>query len=184
MEDLRKYLKYYSLGDYLFKDIHKNFQTRGHLTHEEFFAIVIWKSNRAKTKIKNGIEKSGKTIRAITSEVFHAETPEQKLKILTSVFSIGVPIASAILTVCYPDDFTIIDYRALASLKKDFGEEVEGDPASQKYPYAAYFNYLNKCKNLAHKYNLSLREFDQVLWGKDFYEGANGLKDLVKGLDE
>lgn len=183
MEDLKKYLKYYFLEDYLFGDIHKNFRRRGYLTPEEFFAIVIWKSNRRKTDIRKGVERSGKTIRAITSEVFRAKTPEQKLKILTSVFSIGIPIASAILTVCYPDDFTIVDYRARASLKKDFDEEVEGNPTSKSYPYTAYFNYLNKCKNLAQRHNLSLREFDQVLWGKDFYEGTNGLKHFVEGLD-
>ena len=57
MGDLKKYLKYYFLEDYLFNDVNKNFQRRGYLTPEEFFAIVIWKRNASKTKILNGIKK-------------------------------------------------------------------------------------------------------------------------------
>src|SRR3989344_27547 len=180
MENLEKYLKYYFLENYLFNDVHKNFQKREHLTPEEFFAIVIWKSNRAKTNVRRGIIKSKRTVRAITSEIFRAKTPKQKLDVFLSpkIPSIGIPIASAILTVCYPNDFTVADYRACASLK-DFGEEVSGNPTVST---SAYFEYLAKCKKLAHRFNLSLRDFDRILWAKDFYEGKNGLRHLVDGL--
>ncbi|MBZ1349011.1 MAG: hypothetical protein KY053_02180 [Candidatus Liptonbacteria bacterium] len=174
----KKYLKYYFLEDYLFNDVNKNFQRRGYLTPEEFFAIVIWKSNRAKTNVRRGIGKSQKTIHTITSEIFRAKTPEQKLNILTSIPSIGIPMASAILTVCYPNDFTIADYRACSSLK-DFGGEIIGNPTAK---ISVYFEYLEKCKELARKYKLSLRNFDRILWAKDFYEGASGLKHLAKGI--
>lgn len=179
MGDFEKYLKYYFREEYLFNDVNKNFQKQGYLTSEEFFAIVIWKSNRAKTNVLRGIVKSGKTIRSITSEVFGAKTPEQKLNILTSIPGIGIPMASAILTVCYPDDFTVVDYRARGALKY-FSEEIIRNPTT-KISY--YFKYLEKCKKLARKYNLSLRNFDRILWTKDFYEGKNGLKHLVNGLD-
>ena len=181
MDSLEKYLKYYYcfLENYLFEEVNKNFQNNGYLTSEEFFAIVIWKSNRSKTNVRRGIEKTKKTIRTITSEVFQAETPEQKLNTLISIPNIGIPIASAILTVCYPDDFTVVDYRACTALK-DFGEEIVGNPI-KKIP--TYFEYLEKCKKLAHKYNFSLRDFDRILWAKDFYEGTNGLKHLAKGIE-
>lgn len=179
MDSLEKYLKYYFLENYLFSEVAKDFQKRGYLTPEEFFAIVIWKSNRAKTNIKRGVEKSKKTIRSITSEVFQVKTPEQKITALTSIPSIGIPMASAILTVCYPDDFTVADYRACAALK-NFGEEIIGNPTAK---ISTYFEYLEKCKKLARKYNFSLRDFDRILWAKDFYEGINGLKHLGKGIE-
>ncbi len=179
MDNFKKYLKYYFLEDYLFHNVSKNFQEHGYLTPEEFFAIVIWKSNRAKTNVKRGVEKSKKTIRAITLEVFQAKTPEQKLNILTSIPSIGIPMASAILTVCYPDDFTVADYRACTALK-NFGEEIIGNPTAK---ISTYFEYLEKCKKLARKYNFSLRDFDRILWAKDFYEGTNGLKSLARGIE-
>lgn len=179
MENLGKYLKYYFLENYLFNEVGKNFQKRGYLTPEEFFAIVIWKSNRAKTNVRRGIEKTKKTIFTITSEVFQAKTPEQKITALISIPSIGIPMASAILTVCYPDDFTVADYRACATLK-NFGEEIIGNPTAK---ISTYFEYLEKCKKLARKYNFSLRDFDRILWAKDFYEGPNGLKHLAKGIE-
>ncbi|PIZ86954.1 MAG: hypothetical protein COX92_02190 [Candidatus Nealsonbacteria bacterium CG_4_10_14_0_2_um_filter_40_15] len=180
MENLEKYLKYYFLEDYLFDDVHKNFQKRGSLSPEEFFAIVIWKRNASKTKILSSIKKSGRTIREITSKVSRAKTQEQRLNALLfpKIPGIGIAFASAILTVCYPKDFTVADYRACASLK-DFGEEVSSNPTINT---SAYFEYLDKCKKLAHRYNLSLRDFDRILWAKDFYEGKNGLRHLVDGL--
>ena len=179
MNDLEKFLKYYFLENYLFNDVSQNFQKRGYLTPEEFFAIIIWKSNRAKTNVSRGIEKSRKTILAITSEVFRAKSLEEKINILTSIPSIGIPMASASLTVCYPDEFTVADYRACASLK-NFGEEIAGNPTAK---ISTYFEYLGKCKRLARKYNFSLRDFDRILWAKDFYEGTNGLKNLAKGIE-
>ena len=58
MSDLEKYLKYYFLENYLFEDVSKNFQKNGYLNSEEFFSIIIWKSNRTKTNVRRGIEKS------------------------------------------------------------------------------------------------------------------------------
>lgn len=181
MKKLKKYLKYYYLETDFLKKAYKNFQKRGHLTPEEFFAIVIWKSPRAKTKIRNGLLEKRKSIFKITSDIFRAKKREDKLKVLTKTPGIGIPIASAILTICYPNCFTIVDYRARASLK-EFGEEIKGDPTTKTYPYKPYFDYLKKCKVLSQKYKISLRNFDRILWAKNFYEGVNGLKRLVKGL--
>jgi len=140
--------------------------------------IVIWKSPRAKTRIRKGIEESNKTVRDITTEIAQAKTPEQRLDILTSVFGIGIPIASAILTICYPNDFTITDYRVRESLK-ELGYKISDPTASVK----AYLDYLDLCKKLSHEQGLSLRDFDRALWGRDFYEGSGGLRQLIRGLD-
>lgn len=183
MKNLKKYLKYYFLEtNYLLDEVTKKFRKNHALTAEEFFAIVIWKRNPSKTKILQGIKKSKKTIHKITSEVFGTKKLEDKLKILTEILGIGVSMASAILTICYPDKFTVVDYHALASLKK-FRKKINGNPTAKIYPYTAYFDYLYKCIELADRYNLSLRDFDRILWAMDFYKGKNGLKYLVKGLD-
>ena len=140
MEYLKKYLKYYFLEDYLFNDVRNNFQERGYLIPEEFLAIVIWKRNASKTKILNGIRKNGRTIYEITSGISAAKSREQKISVLLSpkIPGIGVAIASAILSVCYPDDFTIADYRARASLNT-FGEKISGDPTGSVPVYFEYY---------------------------------------------
>lgn len=178
MNNPKEHLKYYFLEDYLFNDVSQKFHHRGYLEPKEFFAIVIWKSNRAKTRVLKGIKNSKKTVRTITEEIFKASTRQEKLKLLTDIYGIAIPMASAILAVCYPDQYTIADYRAKAALKV-LGEELLGDLTAQD---SAYFEYVDKAKVLAKKHGVSLRDFDRILWGKDFYEGENGLQKLVEGL--
>ncbi len=143
-EELKEYLKYYFLEKYLFGEVSKNFRDKGSLTPEEFFAIVIWKRNASKTRIKEGIgkyrEQYGKTIKNITEDIYSAESLKQKLNILAprKIYGIGISFASAILTVCYPNDFTIADYRAFNSLiklldKKEFSDIKEKFKGLKKY---------------------------------------------------
>lgn len=173
---MKNYLKYYWLEKYLFEEVSQNFK-RGHLTADEFFAIVIWKRNASKTKIKDSLIKNGKDIEKVTADIFKAKNDQKKqLSLLTDIDQIGISFASAILTVCYPKEFTIVDYRARASLK-DFGEEISGNPTINP---SSYFEYLGKCIKLADRFGLSLRDFDRILWAKDFYEGDDGLKTLVE----
>jgi hypothetical protein len=53
------YLKYYDLEGYLFNDVNAAFHARGYLTPEEFFGIVVWKANRAITRIKKRLLRNG-----------------------------------------------------------------------------------------------------------------------------
>lgn len=186
-ESLQQYLKYYYLEEqYLFKEVTANFQTRKSLTAEEFLAIVIWKSNRSKTKVVGGISRSGTTVEELTGRVFVAEDGATKIELLTAIYGIGIPIASAVLTVCYPELFTVVDYRACAALAKLLATEepalrrkLRGDPANNP---DAYLAYVEVCKAEAGKRNLSLRTLDRILWGIDFFEGENGLKELAASL--
>ena len=45
------YLKYYDLENYIFTTVQDNFQKEGSICAEDFFSIVIWKANRAKSNI-------------------------------------------------------------------------------------------------------------------------------------
>ena len=81
---------------------------------------------------------------------------------LDKVTGIGVPIASAILTVCYPNRFTILDYRAWEALfhfKMVMSQTMPND-------IAGYFSiYLPVCRAMAIKQNMTLRELDKAMWG-------------------
>ena len=169
------YKKYYDLEDYLFGEVRKNFQKRGHLLPEEFFCIVIWKRNASKTKIKRGIEEINKTVQAITSEIYKSKDREQRLKILISISNMGIAIASAILTVLYPDDFTVYDYLVLGEINREKRKKMK-DFSYSKNAISEYFNFLNEIKKFAESRNLTLRDADKELWGKSFY---NDLRLLV-----
>ena len=94
------YLSYYNLEDYLLKEVRSNFQKKGYLTPEEFFCIVIWKANRAKSKIKNKILKKesnlNKCVKKLTGQIFKATNSRQKLQILLEDWKFNLPMATAI----------------------------------------------------------------------------------------
>lgn len=166
------------MEDFLFENISKNFKENHYLTKEEFLAIVVWKRKPSAKKIVDSMNETSISVDALTKSIFNASTPEEKLKILLSVKQIGIAIASAILTVCYPNDFTVVDYRALNSLKKL-------DISCSKRPTEQiedYLEYVNVCKKESGERGFLLRDFDRMLWAMDFYEGENGLKYLVDRL--
>lgn len=175
---MKKYLKYYFLEDYLFKTVNKNFHKNKRLTPEEFLAIIIWKRNASKTKVIEGINASGKSIRTITNGIYKSSRREMKLQVLLEIKHIGIALASAILTVLYDKEFTVFDYRAKNSLES-IGVQIIGSPDNKPEDY---FSYVDLCKKQAKKYNLTLREFDRVLWAMDFYAGKYGLKKIAQRL--
>lgn len=161
---LNQWLKLYDIERYLFKEVYRRFNDERTLEPYDFFAIIVWKSNRAKTKIKKGLARAGKSVRELMREVSQADTPEAKIETLLQIWGIGLPIASAILTVCHPKEFTVLDYRAWATLK-----EAAVSDLPPRYPQSAkeYLQYCQTCRHLADRMGLSLRNLDRALWAKN-----------------
>ena len=142
----------------------------------DFFAIVVWKSSRAKTKIKRGLLDAGKTVQDLMREVSQAETSGKKVEILLDVDGIGPAMASAILTVCYPEEFTVLDYRAWQVLQQ---AGISNLPACYPWNAASYLEYRNACRRLADRAGLCLRDLDRALWAKSW---ETDLHKFVSGL--
>ena len=135
--------------------------------------IIIWKSNRARGRIKKLLEKSGSlelSIKKLTKQIHDENDKKEKLKILIQNWKFRLPMASSILTVLYPEDFTIYDYRVRNQLDiEDFGD--------RKNQIERYFSeFLPKVREQGKGNNL--RAKDKYLWGKSFYYG------LLKFLED
>jgi len=163
--ELRRWLELYDLEGYLFKEVSPRFKAEQTLRPYDFFAIVIWKSNRAKTKIRRGLADAGKTVGVLMKEVSEAATPLTKVEVLLQIWGIGLAMASAILTVCCPEEFTVLDYRAWKTLQQ---ASVDGLPESYPQSPEAYLAYCRACQTLADRMGLSLRELDRALWAKSW----------------
>ena len=174
--EMQRLVKLYDLECYLFGEVSSRFKERQTLTPYDFFAIIVWKSNRAKTKIKQGLADCGKTVEGLMWEVSQAETPECKVEILDEIPGIGLPMASAILTVCYPDTFTVLDERAWEVLQRDLAEDL---PNHYPQNISEYLQYCDVCRHRADQQKLSLRDFDRFLWAKSW---EDDLYKLIKGL--
>ncbi|CAN5483920.1 hypothetical protein BH20ACI3_BH20ACI3_39720 [soil metagenome] len=77
------YLKYYDLERYLFEDVSKRFQKEHSLSAFDFFSIIIWKANRAKSQIARKLlsrQSPGKrdlesVCRELTAALYKAPNP-------------------------------------------------------------------------------------------------------------
>lgn len=156
--------KFAYLENYIFSEVRNNFHSRCYLIPEEFFCIVIWKSNRAKGKIKNLLLRSGSleaVIKNITKQIHDEKDNKKKLKNLIEKWKFRLPMASSILTVLYPKDFSIYDYRVIEQIGMN-------DFKDRKNQIERYFSeFLPKVQECG--LGESLRDKDKYLWGKSFY---------------
>jgi len=119
------YLRYFDRERYLFEYVHGRFEKDRSLGAFDFFSIVIWKANRAKSKIARKLlatkHKSKRDLnarcRVLTRAIHAAPDHKKRLQILIKDWDFALPMASAILAVCYPDDFALYDYRVRDQIK-------------------------------------------------------------------
>lgn len=163
-------LRYYDLEKYLFVDVHDRFHTDGSIGAFDFFSIVIWKANRAKSNIARRLlkmDQSGRhelepIVRDLTSSLFRASHPRDRLRILMQQWGFLLPMASAILTVLWPEDFTVYDVRACGQLG---GFHTLGDQSREDRIWQGFVSYRDAV-HAAVADELSLRDKDRVLWAR------------------
>ena len=174
------YKKYYNLEKYLFKDVHEKFQLEHFLNVFDFFCIVIWKANRAKSKVAKRIKLKEpnleKAVFEITNMIYYSASDEERLRILMVDWKLRLPMSSAILTVLYPEKFTVYDFRVCEMMGKfgNLGNKVNFDSI-----WKGYSQYLNGVDDLVPTESM-LRDKDKYLWGKSYYEDL--IHDIQKGF--
>ena len=113
------YLRLYDLEKYLLDDVRSSFEDTGRLSAFEFFCIIIWKANRAKSRVAQRLRlQDGEhrddldaIVADLTSSLKRTEQGKERMRVLIEKWAFRLPMASAILTVLYPDEFTVYDTR-------------------------------------------------------------------------
>jgi len=174
----KDYLKYYWLeADFLEKEVRLAFVENHFLTAEQFFAIVEWKVPRF-GKIHLSYLRND-DIKQLTGEIYDAgSSKERRLEVLLKDSDgrnrrgIRLAMASAILTILYPTEFTVYDVRVRKQLRKcRLWLEDPDDITNDKNVVNKYLEkYLPSVKTVAQKNNLLLRDCDRALWAKDWHE--------------
>lgn len=136
----------------IFSEVAPRVRQRGAYDREDLIRVGTWKARgRTRGRLRSN---SDEEIAYVSSAAFAAPETIGYL-MLTLLHGVGVPTASALLTVWDPDRFTVIDYRATESLRQE-GELDETDP---NYPA-----YLNLCRQIATRCGCDLRTLDRALW--------------------
>ena len=164
------YLQFYDLEQHLFSKVHRSFHADGCLNAFDFLLIVRWKSNRRKDLVIARLCDGGNTdlnkgARRLTRQVHQASNDEERLGILIGP-GIGLALATAILTVLYPEDFTVYDKRACDALG-DFSELQNCRTPSRIWEGYKEFRKAVRKNTPGH---LSLRDKDRWLWAKNWVE--------------
>jgi len=177
------YRQYYDLEPYLFNTVRPRFAEQGYLDAFDFFCIVIWKANRAKSKIakklldlshhKDGLDAA---VRELTMDLAQQTIAKDRLRCLWEKWQFYLPMASAILTVLYPEEFTVYDWRVCDELQ---GFDDLRNLGNFENLWRRYEEFRRQVEEAAPK-ELSLRDKDRYLVGKSFAEQLKS--DIVKGF--
>ncbi len=163
------YLDYYHLEQYLFNKVGPGFRKTGKIDASDYFCIIIWKANRAKSKeAKRLLSKGYKTIQsavsALAKDIKELKTDKELMSCLIETWGFRLPMASAILSVLYPNKFTVYDVRVC--------NEIDGYHSIQSRKFeglwSGYEEFVQKVKSSTPN-ELNLRDKDRWLWGRSFH---------------
>ena len=127
-------------------------RARGHYTREEFIEVCGWKTARSRPKVASNTEAA---VVDATRRALATADEGARMNALLELEGVGVPTASTLLYVAFPDDYPILDVRALESL---------GVKPRSQYPVSFWLDYLRACRGLAHRCGVSIRTLDKALW--------------------
>ena len=164
------YLNYYSVESYLFGTVHVRFHDQGWLSAFDFFTIINWKARRANSKIAKRLLRHaapGETtldavVKILTRDLYDARSARDRLEILMDEWGFLLPMASAILTVLWPDEFTVYDRRACAEVG---GFHRLGGRSRCERVWDEYLAFRAAVRREAPA-GLSLRDADRYLFGR------------------
>jgi len=87
---------------------------------------------------------------------------ELRLRLLTALRGVEIPVASAVLALCYPEQYAVIDFRVWRQI---FGVE------KRNFSINDYKRYLKEIKRLAAELGWLPQEVDLVIWEYDRQSG-------------
>ena len=127
-------------------------RARGHYTREEFIAVCAWKTPRSRPRVAANSETA---VAEATGRALAASDEATRFAALVELQGVGAPTASTLLYCALPDDYPILDVRALESL---------GVKPRSVYPMSFWLEYLEACRALALSSGVSIRTLDKALW--------------------
>lgn len=154
IRNAKNYLDLYNIEEYLFKVIGPRIRERGFIEFNDFYQICMWKSARQ----KQNYLKNKNIVKNISRKAFAENEEILKIKQLLKLKGVGIPTASAILTIVFPDRYAVIDVRCIQMLNK------LGIRIKETITINRWFEYLNIMRELARENNFTPRQIDQILF--------------------
>ena len=126
------------------------------LTKEILLYIAEWKAARVKGYVNKNDEQY---VKEVTQVSLSTKNEKLKIEILTLLKGVQIRMASTILFFCFPEQYTVMDYRAWDSLKAL--DKINGDIGDT---FECWQKYNEICREIAKQNGVSLRKLDKALW--------------------
>lgn len=177
INNIKKYIALYDIEKYLFEVIGPRTKTAGYMTFDDFYKICMWKSARQKQRyIKNKT-----VIEAVTKEAFSKQDEKEKIKILCDKLEgVGIPTASAILTIVFPEKYAIVDIRCISILREKLDIKI-----SKYISIYTWLEYLKVMREISKENNITPRELDMAFFAmhRELLEDKN-YKNLYENYEK
>lgn len=152
------------LENKIFESIKEGGSPPSYLTKDVLMMIAEWKAAR----IKGYIEKNDdQFVRDVSQVSLSTKNERLRFEVLRLLNGVDIAMASAILFFCFPERYTVMDWRAWKSLK--ILGEIHGD-IEDNYTFEGWQKYNEVCREIARRFDVSLRELDKALW---MYKGES-----------
>ena len=132
---------------------------RGSFTLAEFRAMCRWKSPRARLLWEKN---SAARVRAVSRAVLATRDERVRMERLTTLTGVGVPMASAILTLIDPKRYGVLDIRAWQLLFAI--RSVDANRRGQGFTIAQWLDFLAALRTHARRLGVSARMVEYTLF--------------------
>lgn len=155
------YIKSYSTYNYdeeleqrLKQQVQKRFaQGKVNLSKDIFLRIACWKTLRQR---KNYESNSVSLVSEITGISFEGGRNERvRIEILTLLEGVNYPVASTLLHFAFPEQYPILDFRAIWSL---------GMQRPSAYSFDFWWDFVKSMRSESTRLGISIRDLDKALW--------------------
>lgn len=140
-----------------------------YLTLSEFEVILRWKLRGQYGRQRRLREvNTDAVVRLVTGAALTVTHPnegyelELRMGILCALRGVGVPVASAVLALVFPEKYAVIDFRGWRQV---FGRE------RTTFSISDYKRYLHRVRHLASELGWSVQETDLAIWRYDQEHG-------------
>jgi len=167
---------------YLFDVVSQRFSDQGWLGAFDVMSIARWKAERARSHFaRRVVVKSGQSLEAgsrmLTRAIAAASDNAERFRVVCGIWGFPLPTGTALLTVCFPTDFTVYDVRVCTEL--DAFQHLAAKTRVESR-WTGYQEFVVAVRQAAPP-GLTLRECDRWLWGRSRHRD---LQKLVREIGD
>jgi hypothetical protein len=133
----------------------------GYFTRSEFLSMCKWKEPRERRR-QQWVSHTEDEVRMLSAKAFAAPDEARRILHLCRFRGVGIPVASAFLTLVDPEQYGVIDIRVWQDLT--LYDEVDYDPDGRVLQLLHWLDYLDKIRRWADTFNVSARAIERTLF--------------------